>query len=443
MYIFLISGATFVSVACVFYAIALRSKFVLTLEKVKVLENENETIKAKNEEYQKENIKYEAEAHYNRMLISELKNVQKSYLDSAKVSFLEIAKDINQQLVDTHKSESDSMKKLSEENISKFNNEFAKISSTIGALNSQVNQSLSSVNIVKNALLNPTGAGHLTEVTLENLLINSGLVKNIDFILQPQINQNGKILRPDAIVILPNYYFIVIDAKASSNFIKIDPSNKESVKSFVKSMHQHVKSLASKEYSTASSEYMKKIYENQIAQKSHKNTSDNITQSVVNNENIGNSKNISPYKSLGTLMFVQTDILLSKLSKYDPTFLSLCMESNIYASGPTGLSNILALTKMQIQEDIRNQNYEIIISEVVKLIESISMLTDYSAKMGNSVTSLVAQYDKFAGSFNRTFINRVRKIESLGVSHSNLKSLETLKRYQLISSSEILDIKQQ
>ena len=61
--------------------------------------------------------------------------------------------------------------------------------------------------------------------------------------------------------------------------------------------------------------------------------------------------------------------------------------------------------------------------------------------MGNSVQSLVNNYDKFSASFNRNFLPKVRVIQKLGIEAPSNASLANLTRYQLISSkTELIDV---
>jgi DNA recombination protein RmuC len=71
---------------------------------------------------------------------------------------------------------------------------------------------------------------------------------------------------------------------------------------------------------------------------------------------------------------------------------------------------------------------------------SISVLTEYSQKIGNNIQSLVNNYDKFSASFNRNFLPKVRSIQKLGIDSGNKNSINNLTRYQLVSSkAELLD----
>ena len=69
---------------------------------------------------------------------------------------------------------------------------------------------------LKRSLLSSASVGSFTELTLHVFLIFCGFEKKkeLDFYLQPTLKEGEKILRPDAIVVLPDDNFI-IDAKAT------------------------------------------------------------------------------------------------------------------------------------------------------------------------------------------------------------------------------------
>ncbi len=97
--------------------------------------------------------------------------------------------------------------------------------------------------------------GNWGEVVLERILEESGLVKNQEYFVQPTgENVEGKTIRPDVIIQLPDNKFIVIDSKVSltayQQFVGLE--NKEekekALKRHVESVKKHVKELSDKNY---------------------------------------------------------------------------------------------------------------------------------------------------------------------------------------------------
>ncbi len=337
------------------------------------------------------------------------KTRQESYV-IIKNTLLELGNELSKQLIETHKRENQETRELSEKNIavsaSKFNSEFERLINMVGSLSKDIEQSKGTVDLIKQSLLSPLGAGLLAEITLENILKSSGLRPNLDFIIQYSVTTLDNLkLRPDAVIFLPSGNLMVIDAKASKFLVdqQQDPNN------LSKTMNSHLKNLNSKDYA-----------ENILANLQDKK------------EDFGN---------IITLMFVPTEQAIEKILVADSNFLQKAWENNIFPVGPSGLMNMLSFAKFQISDYRRSENHKLIIEEVRKLLTSISSLAEHSQKLGNNIQHIVNNYDKFAASFNRNFLSRARNIQKLGIDIGKKTLQNPIERYQLVSSkSEIIDV---
>lgn len=363
-----------------------------------------------------ENIKtiqsLQSDNKYLAQAISENEKTQKEAFASAKSAMHELGAILSKQLLELHKQESKEVREMSEQKINntaqKFHTEFERLVQMISSLNQDVGNSKSTVELIKQSLLSPSGAGQLAEITLENILKSSGLKPGIDFMMQHSVNVgNDQKLRPDAVVFLPGGNIMVVDAKASKFLVECD--GEDNGGKLVKAMNMHLKSLASKDY-----------VENII-------TSFNLSGKEV--------------QHVMMLMFLPTEYAVDKVTGGDVEFISKAWNSNIFPVGPSGLMNMLSFARFQINDNIRTENHKLIIEEMRKILGSIAVLTEYSQKMGNSVQSLVNNYDKFSASFNRNFLPKVRTIQKLGIEAPNNASLASLTRYQLVSSkTELIDV---
>lgn len=339
---------------------------------------------------------------------------QKEAFSSAKAALFDLGGELSKQLLEVHKQENKQSRELSEKKISesteKFQKEFERIVSMVSELNRDISSSKSTIDVIKQSLLTPTGAGALAEITLENILKASGLRLGVDFLMQHTISgQDDAKLRPDSIVKLPGNNVMVIDAKASKFLLELgNDESKEADAKLMKAMNFHLKSLSSKEYL----------------------------------DNVGASFNIEG-KEVGhamMLMFLPTEFAVDKITNIDAAFIKKAWENNIFPVGPSGLMNMLSFARFQINDNIRSANHNAIIEEVKKIVTSISILTDYSQKIGSNIQSLVGNYDKFSASFNRNFLSKVFSIQKLGIELPSKKSLGSLTRYQLVSSkSQLID----
>jgi len=364
-----------------------------------------------------ENIKHieqiVAKVQQQEKLINDFENITKKSQELTKASLFELGNELSKQLIAIHRTESEGNRKLSEENIKtnaeKFNAEFERIVNMVGALKNGVEKSQGTVDLIKNSLLSPSGAGKLAEITLENILKASGLKNGLDFSMQYNLSgEHNNKLRPDAVIFLPSNNIMIIDAKASK--FLIDES--ENIERLVKTMNFHLKSLASKDY-------------------------------AENMKLAGNLANRMKYANIITLMFLPSEHAIEKIVEADSDFLNKAWNLNIFPVGPAGLMNMLSFAKFQIAENLMLHNNLEIIEEVKKLINSISSLAEYSAKLGSNISSLVGNYDKFAASFNRNFLSKAKNISNLGVgSDLNRKQIH-LQRYQLITGkSEMIELEE-
>jgi len=328
---------------------------------------------------------------------------QESFLN-AKAALFDLGGELSKQLIEIHKKENQEARTLSENNISntaeKFNKEFERLINMIGSLNKDIEQSKETVDIIKQSLLSPSGAGLLAEITLENILKASGLRSNLDFIMQYSFTTtaNSK-LRPDAMIFLPSGNLMIIDAKASKFLVD---NNSESGNNLSKTMNLHLKSLNNKEYA------------------------ENILTSFQ-------EKGLN-FSNIITLMFLPTEQAVEKILDADNDFMHKAWASNVFPVGPAGLMNMLSFAKFQISDNLRSENHKLIIEEVRKLLSSIAYITDYSQKLGNNIQSMVNNYDKFAASFNRHLLSRAKRIQGLGIDVGTKNTQIFLERYQLIAS---------
>jgi DNA recombination protein RmuC len=97
--------------------------------------------------------------------------------------------------------------------------------------------------------------GNWGEMILESILQQSGLVKNREYFLQHTIqNDEGKNLRPDVLVKLPDERIIIIDSKVSlvayDRFCSADTSEEQelSMTEHLRSIYAHIDELHSKKY---------------------------------------------------------------------------------------------------------------------------------------------------------------------------------------------------
>lgn len=357
------------------------------------------------------------ETQFMTQQIDEWNILKEKHLEASKASILEAGANLSNKLLEDHKREAKLAKEENEKQITQTTEtiykSFNHISETIAGLNKKVGDSEKTVDIVRRALLSPSGAGNLSEITLENIFKFSSLVEDIDYKTQFHVqNDQGQIKRPDAVVFLPDNNIMVIDSKASKFFLAIEEESSEleelqMTESLKKSMYSHLKSLESKDYKAA------------------------IAESIKNNMDFSDA-------NITVFMFLPSESAVEKIRKIDNNFFFQACSKQIIPIGPAGLVNALTYAKLFITQKKQVQNSKIIINEVGNLINSISQLQNWAQKLGKSIKNSVEQYDSFSASFNRTFLSKAVRLRKLGIDANN-KSLEKLPRYQIIAAKTIID----
>lgn len=400
-----------VTIVLIINTTKLKAVNTLLTERIASLEHENIMLSEDKITSIKACEKYLATIEGQQKIIDNFEKMREESQKSTKAALFDLGNELSKQLIEIHKKENKESRETSEKHIKetseKFNSEFERIVNLIGMLSKDIEQSKSTVDLIKNSLLSPSGAGNLAEITLENILKNSGLRDGSDFIMQYSvIGSDHNKLRPDAVIFLPGDNIMVVDAKTSKFLVNQD----NDLDSLNKSMNIHLKSLSSKEYA-----------ESVLEARSNKEKNSNVI----------------------TLMFLPTEHALEKIINADREFMTKAWKLNIFPVGPAGLMNMLTYAKFQITEQLMFENHQKIIAEVKKLLSSVVILAEHSAKLGSNIQSIVSSYDKFAASFNGNFLAKAKSINKLGIDAGNKLGQTHLTRYQLISTkSDLIEVEQ-
>jgi DNA recombination protein RmuC len=388
----------------------LRMKYDFLEQHFSVISIKSEGLQAENIAYIKQIEGLISKAQYQQNLIDDFNRLRKESNEFTKAALFEMGNELSKQLLELHKQENKDSQERSQqhfkETVEKFNSEFERVVHMVGSLNKEIAQSKDTVDLIKNSLLSPSGAGYLAEITLENLLKGSALRPNLDFIMQYSVHgeESGTYARPDSVIFLPSNKVMVVDAKASKFLLEEQEDNSK----LARTMNNHLRSLASKGYA------------------------DLVRKDLL-------SKDIS-VSNVVVLMFLPSEHAVERLLDADREFLHKAWQQNIFVVGPTGLMNILSLARFQIAEQMMLENHLKIIEEVKTLLNSIGVLTTHSAKLGSSIMSLVSNYDKFAQSFNKNFLSKARKLNDMGI-EGGKKNNDSLKSLHLfMAKNDIIDL---
>jgi DNA recombination protein RmuC len=358
---------------------------------------------------------------------------KQEHLHAAKASVMEAGAILSNKLLADHTRERQSSQVVQEKNIKettqKLHEQFERVFKDMHHLHERIGKSESVVDLVKNSLLNPGGAGALSEMTLENIFKASGMREGYDYSLQrwvsssnsatqngTQINQesasnNGK--RPDALVYLPGDSVLIIDSKASKFFLEVgqataaNDAEKEAhfTRSLKQTMKQHLQDLIKRDYKKA-------VKEDPSLPSSH----------------------------AMTVMFLPTELALEKLRQCDPSFEAAAWKQGIVPVGPSGLINLLVQARTWIAGAKQEENAKEIIQKVTEMIDSVGTLHGHAQGLGKSIKAASSKYDTFAGSFNRTFISKAKSLKKLGIEPHKYDHIPQLERYQVVENSGYIEL---
>ena len=213
--------------------------------------------------------------------------------------------------------------------------------------------------------------GDWGEMILETLLENAGLERGINFETQLTRdsggnvlkNDEGKLLRPDVLIKLPDNHSIIVDSKVSlTAFVDYCNAEDENVrivagKKHLQSVYAHIDELHAK------------MYQNNL-----KGAADYVMMFIPNE---------SAY-----IAAVQLDINLWKYA----------YERGVIIVSPTHLFSVMSIVSQLWRQDKQNRNAMMIAERGGKLYDKLVLFMDSFEKVGKSIDDAMTSYNK---SFNQ------------------------------------------
>lgn len=331
-----------------------------------------------------------------RKRLADWEEFRKQAESAAKAATLSSAAELSNKLLADHKRESDASKEASEKRIQettkKLNEQFENVVKSVAALDSQVKISGQTMDVIHRALSAPSSAGHAAETVLENTLKAFGMTEGRDYSLQHTVDgEDGRRLRPDALVFLPGDCLLVIDAKASKHLLALAEAeaNNEDLDAahaeLKTSMNKHLRDLTTRDYSNA------------------------IRQQFRELQHEGEPKQVT------TFMFLPNDGAVEKLLSADPQIAQKAAAGDIILGGPSSLWAAVGVASMRLKFAKQQENQQRIVEEVEKLIGAIATMTENGVRVGNGLKTALTAFDKMAGSINGNVIPKARKLVQMGV----------------------------
>ena len=346
--------------------------------------------------------------------LKDWEEAQKKFMDSANAALAESATKLSSKLLEDHKREATAAKEDSEKRVKKATEElfkqFETVSHSVASLTDRVGRNNDMVETVQKALSSPSGAGQFAEIGLENSLKSFGLQSGRDFIIQQTLEtDDGRSVRPDAVVFLPSDSVLVIDCKASKFLFDLAAAKKENEKQTAsdnlrRTMRMHLRALSSRDYESAiQADYRRTGKANEIRR-------------TLN------------------IMYLPNEGAIEKISEIDPGFATEAAKKQITVVGPTGLLAIIAFARIDIDLGQQAENQKKIVDATRVLLERTAVMLEHAGRVGRGLKTASSNYGKWLSSINSSLLPATRSLEKLGVRTGAKKLPNQLPSFQVIDN---------
>jgi DNA recombination protein RmuC len=230
------------------------------------------------------------------------------------------------------------------------------------------------------ALRRPQARGRWGELQLRRVVEHAGMLDRCDFDEQASVTTPDGVLRPDLVVRLAGGGCVVVDAKvtlaAYLEAVESDDARirEERTAAHARHLRQHVDALADKAY----------------------------------------------WQHLGTtpefvVLFVPGEAFLAPALEADPTLLEHAMTRRVHLATPTTLLSLLRAVAYGWQQHQLTDNAQEVLAAGKELFARLSTLGGHVDKLGRSLGTAVADFNKTVGSLERTVLPSARRMAELGL----------------------------
>lgn len=225
----------------------------------------------------------------------------------------------------------------------------------------------------------PKQRGRWGEQSLRNVLVQAGLVENIDFHMEVSVETDDGRQRPDAIVNLPQGRKLIVDAKCSLNAYldacdEVDDEKRSACfRLHLASIVRHAQQLGSKAYWTQWGEAADYV-----------------------------------------VMYIPGEHFLSAALEQDPELWEKAFKDRVLLATPTNLVAIArTVASVWRQEKLSEQAGEI--AALGKELHSrLATMAEHIGRMGKNLATANAAYNQMVGSFESQVFTQARRFETLG-----------------------------
>ena len=260
-----------------------------------------------------------------------------------------------------------------------------------------------------NALQSPTVRGSWGESSLKRCVELAGMSEFCDFDLQETFaGDDGRRLRPDLIVRLPNQRVIAVDAKAPLSDYQAaadesdDARKRELLQQHARTMRRHIETLARRDYQSA----------------------------------VGDTLDF-------TVMFLPGEHFLSAGLVTDPALFEFAVEKKIYLASPTVLLPLLRAVAAGWKAERTEENAKRMHEAGVELFNRFVKVMDFISELGGAIGKSVDRYNEMIRSIDTRLWPKGQELQRMSGSGKDLKSLEQIDAVPLESSKLRLTMQQE
>jgi DNA recombination protein RmuC len=231
------------------------------------------------------------------------------------------------------------------------------------------------------ALRKPQARGRWGEVQLRRVVEHAGMVDRCDFEEQASVlSDDGGVLRPDLVVRLAGGRSVVVDAKVTlAAYLEAVESPDERFRedrldAHARHLRQHVDRLADKAYWSR-----------------------------------------LPDAPEFVVLFVPGEAFLAPALERDPALLEHAYARRVHIATPTTLISMLRTVAYAWQQEALTENARAVFLAGKELYGRLGTLGGHVDKLGRTLGTAVADYNRAVGSLERTVLPAARRMAELGV----------------------------
>jgi DNA recombination protein RmuC len=254
-----------------------------------------------------------------------------------------------------------------------------------------------------NALRRPEVRGRWGEITLRRLVELAGMVEHCDFVEQVHTETDGKVIRPDMVVRMPDHRELVVDVKTpldaylSAAEAPDDAQRQLGLERHAKNVRAHIRMLASKAYWSQFEESPEFV-----------------------------------------ILFIPGDQFLSAALNEEPDLIEYALSQQIILATPTSFVALLKAVAYGWRQLSLADNAKEIRILAEDLYARLATYVSHMNKVGRQLNSSVENFNKAVGSLERSVLPGARKFVELGVHPKKevekIESIESVPRTMIVGN---------